>query len=406
MKLGRDRHRVGLRLRRAGAGVRVDTPDYDAVKLEERELEAAEERRLFYVAMTRAQERLIVSGAAKLGAWEEGNRLAPIGWVGPALVPDIATRAASAAVAALAPEPFISEFGVVTTFVTVPPPDSGDVERLTGGQGRPHLGLAPPPPEPDGGPTLSSLSYSAFAVYEQCGYRFYAERVLGLPERPAAADPASEAEQRAAPLQPSRSAPGLSGAERGTLIHELLASLDFREPALGDPMPPDVRGVLAALVGSLTFARLAALRDVRREQRFAFHHGELLITGVFDLLAREQADGLLVLDYKSDRLAQADPARIVAERYSAQRTIYALAALKLGAATVEVVHLFLEAPEEPVSATFTAADIPALELDLAERVAGPLTGDFSVTGAPGRRVCEGCPAQGGLCSYPLEVTSR
>jgi hypothetical protein len=175
-------------------------------------------------------------------------------------------------------------------------------------------------------------------------------------------------------------------------------------------MPADVRKLLTGLVASSTFARLAGLQDVRREQHFAFPIGETLMTGVFDMLARErERDRLLVVDYKSDRLAGRDPRAIVAERYIAQRTIYALAALKLGAATVEVVHLFLEAPEDPVSATFAAADAGRLEADLAQRVAGVGgrgSGDFPVTNAPGRRVCDGCPAQGGLCSYPLEVTAR
>ena len=175
-------------------------------------------------------------------------------------------------------------------------------------------------------------------------------------------------------------------------------------------MPADVRELLTGLIASSTFARLAALQDVRREQHFAFPIGETLITGVFDVLARErERDLLLVVDYKSDRLAGRDPQAIVAERYIAQRTIYALAALKLGAVAVEVAHLFLEAPEDSVSATFTAADALALEADLAQRfatVGGGRPGGFPVTNAPGRRVCDGCPAQGGLCSYPLEVTSR
>ncbi len=148
---------------------------------------------------------------------------------------------------------------------------------------------------------------------------------------------------------------------------------------------------------------------MRREQRFAYPVGETLITGVFDVIAQDRPGHLLVLDYKSDRLAGADPEAVLAERYTAQRMIYALAALKLGALAVEVVHLFLEAPEDPVAAEFVAAEIPALEAELAARVAkvgGNGSGDFRVTETPGRRVCDGCPAQGGLCSYPLELTTR
>ena len=51
--------------------------------------EAREERRLFYVAMTRARERLILSGAAKLEAWPAlegpGGGGGPIAWIGPAV---------------------------------------------------------------------------------------------------------------------------------------------------------------------------------------------------------------------------------------------------------------------------------------------------------------------------------
>ncbi len=160
-------------------------------------------------------------------------------------------------------------------------------------------------------------------------------------------------------------------------------------------MPPDVRGALTGLLGSSTFARLAALRDVRREQRFAFAVGETLITGVFDVLAREDRfNQVLVVDYKSDRIAGASPHAIVEARYRAQRTLYALAALKLGAPAVEVLHLFLEAPEDPVTALFRASDVPTLEADLLNRVAGPLAGNFPVTDAPGRQVCDGLSRPG------------
>jgi ATP-dependent helicase/nuclease subunit A len=428
VKVGRDGESLGLRLRRPGFAERVNVLAYEQVKAEERELELAEERRLFYVAMTRAKERLIVSGAAKLGAWEEGNRLAPIGWVGTAFVPDIATRA-SAALAAVAAAPaaapavggttsplppFITDLGVRVSFVTrTEQPDPVDVIPLHAGK-RQQLPAPTASPMPDPGfrPAIPTLSYTALSTYEQCGYRFYVQRVLGLADAPTPAPTpqAPTAPPAPAPEPPAPTRPTLSGADRGTLIHQLLASLDLRRPSLVDPMPADVRDLLTGLLASSTFARLTAMHDVRREQRFAFPIGETLITGVFDVLARErERDRLLVVDYKSDRLAGSDPQAIVAERYTAQRTIYALAALKLGAASVEVAHLFLEAAEDPVSATFTAADAPTLEADLALRVAGvggSRSGDFPVTNAPGRRVCDGCPAQGGLCSHPLAVTTR
>jgi ATP-dependent helicase/nuclease subunit A len=426
IRVGRDGQRFGLRLKQPGDGRRVSVLDYDELKLEERERESEEERRLFYVAMTRAKERLIVSGAARLDRWDELNRFAPVGWIGKAFVPDIATRAAAAGALTGAedggdePEPFVTDLGVLVRFISANSTRRAPAEPVA--DAAPDAGgvLVPQGPKPLPDPVQTglpvsvdvravpmSLSYTALATYEQCGYRFYVQRVLGLPDLPSPVYvAAADAEERPVAVPAPQSRAGLGGAQRGTLIHQVLAGLDLRTPSLRDPMPADVRGLLAGLVGSTTFGRLSSLHDVSREQRFAFPVGETLITGVFDVIAQDRPGHLLVLDYKSDRLAGVDPAVLVAERYLAQRLIYALAALKLGAPAVEVVHLFLEAPEDPVAAEFGAAEIPELEAELAGRVAGLLSGDFRVTDAPGRRRCDGCPAQGGLCSYPLALTTR
>ena len=275
-------------------------------------------------------------------------------------------------------------------------PDPGGVSRAQQGAPEPAGPVLPAVAAPASWPQPTSLSYTALATYEQCGYRFYLQRLLGLPDLPT---PESPNLQGAEPSTVGVVVPApaaLSGAERGTLLHQKLAGMDLRNPSLDEPMPADVRALLARLIASSIVARLGQLRDVRREQRFAFPVGSTLITGIFDLIGQEREGHLLVIDYKSDRLAGADPEMIVRERYIVQRLIYALAALKLGAPVVEVMHLFLEAPDDPVTVTFTAADLPTLESGLGERIAGPLTGDFRVTHAPGRRICDGCPAQGGL----------
>jgi hypothetical protein len=68
--------------------------------------------------------------------------------------------------------------------------------------------------------------------------------------------------------------------------------------------------------------------------------------------------------------------------------------------------VFLEAPREVVSARFTAADAAALHGRLEQLAAGVLRREFAVTDEPRREVCAGCPAEGGLCSWPLEMTRR
>ncbi|MGH2863590.1 MAG: UvrD-helicase domain-containing protein, partial [Solirubrobacteraceae bacterium] len=126
IRIARDDQRLGLRLKQPGDGRRVSVLAYEELKLEEREREAEEERRLFYVAMTRARERLIVSGAARLDNWDHANRFAPVGWIGKSFVPDIATRAPAIVVLTgapdqPAPEPFVTDRGVLVRFVSAAP---------------------------------------------------------------------------------------------------------------------------------------------------------------------------------------------------------------------------------------------------------------------------------------------
>ncbi|HWD63805.1 MAG TPA: UvrD-helicase domain-containing protein, partial [Solirubrobacteraceae bacterium] len=61
IRIGRDGERLGLRLARPGTAARVQALDYGTLGDEAAAAAEAEERRLFYVAMTRARERLILS---------------------------------------------------------------------------------------------------------------------------------------------------------------------------------------------------------------------------------------------------------------------------------------------------------------------------------------------------------
>jgi hypothetical protein len=115
---------------------------------------------------------------------------------------------------------------------------------------------------------------------------------------------------------------------------------------------------------------------------------------------------MLVVDYKSDRLEGAKPEAIVTSQYATQRLVYALAALHAGAEAVEIAHCFLERPDAPVSVSFERAQMAELQAQLAALARGVLERRFEVTPAPYRGVCAGCPAQGGLCSWPLEMTRR
>jgi hypothetical protein len=163
-------------------------------------------------------------------------------------------------------------------------------------------------------------------------------------------------------------------------------------------------------VDSELCARLGRATQTRREERFAFplsaDPAQPLVVGAIDVLAREPAGRMLVVDYKSDRLEGADPAALVARQYATQRLVYALAALHAGAEAVEIAYCFLERPDEPVSASFERAEMAELQARLAALGGGVLERRFEVTAAPYRGLCAGCPAEGGLCSWPLQMTRR
>jgi ATP-dependent helicase/nuclease subunit A len=246
--------------------------------------------------------------------------------------------------------------------------------------------------------------------------------VLGLPR---VAPPPPES-----PDVPGKEAPpepGLDPRLRGTLVHVLLERLDLARPVVpgdeavvalgaahGLELTPEQVGDLAdqvaALVASPLRARLAAARGVRREAAFAFalepDGGGPLVSGFVDVLAREADGGVLVVDYKTDRLDDEEPAVLVERDYATQRTVYALAALRDGAPRVEVAHLFLERPAEPAVAVFTADDAPSLAARLADLAAGVPAEEWPVTSRPHRELCGDCPGRRSLCSWPEAVTLR
>ncbi len=390
--------RLGVLLAQPGGGGREPALAYTVLGEHARQRADEEERRLFYVALTRARERLILSGAARFGAWERSS--GPLSWLGPALCPEVASLLAAGG--------GVGQGGVRVTpvcEVPVPPP------RTAAG---PPAPLPPPlspagpaPPEPPSGPAAivsrpppppPTLSYTSLSELRRCGYRFYLERVLGLP-------PVGEADASDA-------------GRRGTLVHRALERLDFRRP-----VPPPARtlpgaatlpgreldvidAMLAAFAASPLCRRLGAGPRPAREQRFAFGLGPLMLTGVFDVLAEVRPGELLVVDYKSDRLDGEDPEAAVRRAYGLQRTIYGLAALRAGARRVEVVHAFLAAVDRPASAVYLAVDRPRLERELATVCAPVHGGEYRVTDAPERRVCHGCPGEGTLCSWPPAMTRR
>src|SRR5207253_10535706 len=95
---------------------------------------------------------------------------------------------------------------------------------------------------------------------------------------------------------------------------------------------------------------------------------------------------------------EASPEEVAGGEYRVQRLVYALACFRAGADEVEVVYLFLERPDESVSATFGRDDVPELEAELSAEIARIREGRFVPT--PSETACNTCPALDVVCAGP------
>ena len=423
---------LGLRLASL-SGTPVDTDALERIKKEQRLRAEEEEKRIFYVALTRAEEHLVLSGATDLGKLPDEQPLRePMRWIWRGLCPGLMEGGGRGV--------SVGEWEGRQVRVRYERCSAATVDELLPPRdrrpSRPRPGAAPPevtpPLELGAVPTppalpVSRLSYSGLSRYERCGYRFYLERALGLPAPDrelgrAAVEPPDE------PGAPEpRGADELPALLRGTLVHELLEGLDIGRPVVpsagqveslierhGARVRPedvsDLQAMVEGFVDSPLRERLGHARRVRAELPFAFTlmpagpgARSLLVNGIVDVHALEQ-DGTLIVDYKSDRLEGADPAEYCGERYGIQRLVYALAGLRAGAERVEVAYVFLERPLEPVAEIFMAADEERLEARLRALTRGLVEGRFTPTETPHRELCADCPGQPALCSWGPERT--
>jgi ATP-dependent helicase/nuclease subunit A len=463
-----DGDRIGLRLRTVDGG-KANTLDYAALRDERAQADAEEERRILHVAMTRAEERLLVSGSVEADKLLAAPlpAVAPIRWLAPRLVAGLEALLESApddgTPQAADPDALAASPRVRLSVHREPPPAAPDAPAPVAAEA-PGPGHAEPPPAPGGQLTLdlfaapaapaapappapappadtgtalparpaalaqaprtlpATLSYSSLADYARCPYRWYLQRVLRLPR-----DEAPPLPEAARAVAAPDAGEGLDKLERGSLVHLLLEDLDFAAPAappaeavralgerrdveLTDDDVADLQQLVAAFADSPLAARLAAAPDVRREHGFVVGLGDErapLLNGVIDVLAFEERGGALIVDYKSDDVTpDTDLEAYVEADYGAQRRIYALAALGAGAPDVEVAHLFLGRPAEPAVAIYDQADVPRLRAELDHLIEGIAAGRFVPTTHPHRSLCATCPGRRALCHHPEELTLR
>jgi ATP-dependent helicase/nuclease subunit A len=427
LTLGREQPpRVGMQWRRLGSAS-INLFAYGELYEESKQRDAEEGLRLFHVAATRAKQRLILSGVVKP---EPAKDVKPGTPVVERLVAALGVERDGDAVVSIAPpQPragLEASFGAAEVAVrtNLPSPErAGElraVRRDAGGER--ELGEGPPPLVHRQPPIVPSrpLSYTAIAAYEECPYRFYLERVLGLPSR---GRPSSRiaGQTSTTPAEGSPSAREERTA-RGAAVHALLEWSQANGWAEPEPELARRHGVAAGLeldrdeaddllgpvrewLGSPLRERIGReAKRVRAEVPILLGIGDAVLRGSIDLLVERDGEAPLVIDYKTDRLGGDDPASH-ARRYETQRAIYGLAVAEaLGCTEVEVAYVFLERPEEPVLSRLERAEMTAARQHLATTIKRIGQGEFEVAAAERRSwdLCRGCPALGNLCSGPAE----
>jgi ATP-dependent helicase/nuclease subunit A len=388
--------RFGFKVVDPATGKRISAFEYDAVRGAEDAAEESERMRLYYVAMTRAIDRLIVAGSIDP---EGRDARTPIGWV----LDQLAVEALEDGELVRDEARLQLRVDRFAAAVEEQQPEEPAVAQLSlfEAVGAPAARIVPalPPLEPVASPPIERvrrLSYSALALFERCPYRFYAERLAGM-----------------RPVDASGRIPGqtgLAGSEIGDAVHRLLETVELAAPA--SPPVEQVRawypaatdaeleriaGLVDAYCGSELAVRLAGLPGAGSERPFAFEHDGVLFHGVLDVL---HLDGgrALVADFKSNILGELEPADVVEAEYRLQRLVYAIACFRAGAEEVEVVYQFLERPGDVVGAVFRREELPALEAELSAAIGRIQAGEFPPR--PSEFACAGCPALDVVCAGP------
>ena len=451
--------RIGLDLKAPDAEEGASAYEMERLKEDESRKQVEEELRLFHVAATRARRRLVLSGTyaydcalagedRKVGYSDKSgmiNRIVQsLGLVEPEgdatesilEVPHPSAVGGFETPSAEVPIAIRWNFPGDDAVQRLTPPDLATGEDRGTAETREDS-----PPKPVALPsasTASRFSFSSLSVFERCGYRFYAERELGLKRH---GPPSSTFDQSPDPDQTDELVEQTSGetilpgeefttgpdqaSKRygpGNAVHRLLewsSSHDWEHPS--EAMTAEalaveslsgtegeverVRDLVAAWLGCET---LDSIREqglsLTAEMPFVLSIGETIVNGSIDLVASTPDGGAIeLIDYKTNSLRGKTPVEAM-RSYLTQRDIYALAVSELGS-PVTARYVFLEDPDQPVSELYDPEGLDCAR----KRVAGLLTrissAEFAVTEHPHRALCHDCPAFR-LCPHPREVRDR
>jgi len=325
----------------AGYGVVIPHPDepddpmqrpwsWQRVEIYSRRKALEERKRLLYVAMTRAQQRLILSGIHTPEKKEkEGfrDRACWMDWV-MAVELGVMVRTAGPLQPRRRPLALAEKKSGLSVFENLEPvapekliPDAAARESVQQEADRIWARLHDErPPQPS---RVIDLPVSAFASYHQSPGQYAQVYEMGYREKTmeeaVEADPAAEEE--------------MDQATFGTAMHSLLERLDFHDPArhrqalletcfaaFPEARRREAAGILEQFLASELFHELAKARVIRREIPFLLNERHGIVHGVIDVLFQDTRGHWHILDYKT---AVGDQNKLEKSGYQVQIVLYA-----------------------------------------------------------------------------------
>jgi ATP-dependent exoDNAse (exonuclease V) beta subunit len=283
-------HTLGSSWRHPDIGPGISDPVHLRTCARKKRQEAAEEDRLLYVAMTRAEEHLVFTAApGGKGTW--ATHVAE----GLGLTPGTPKQEMS------------GDTGRARVVHTCQMPKNDF--PLLAAAGAEEVEMLDPPLTPD--LHESVVPVTSVAQHAFCPRQYFLARFLGV--EPAARAPVED--------QAQTDRGEFSASEFGVIIHEMLAGKPH------DDAPDDARDLVAQFEESPLGRRIQRATRVGREYDFLIELEGMILRGQIDLWFEEDGE-LLLVDYKSDQV-ESGKERWHARRYGPQLRLYAIALERL-----------------------------------------------------------------------------
>ncbi len=390
--------RLGLAFARRGEeGGAEDFPLTTFLRADARRKTIAEEKRIFYVACTRARDALFLS------AEPAGRRSGPswLDWLLEGLgvsgdAPRTLTFACTTAILERGAEGYRGGVERHSLIIPVRSPSAPHAVRGASPAAAP-VG-APPEVRIDPLPSRHAgdiFSATRIRVYRDCPAHYYFRYVLGMPQEGVHARGGEADELVDADFPPDLRGrifhavmeSGSAPADLRSAIYRLLALEVPSHDARFDRLAEEVERMVTGVLSSSSWKQVAGGTSVRTEFTISAVLGDDFLSGTMDRVYRGAEGRWHVLDYKTDRVSEERLAGR-ADEYWPQLEFYALLVhLFFKTAPVVAELLFAALPDRMLAREYSAGELGVAR----ERIAADIAGIKSNLFPPHHSSCPRCP---------------